>query len=176
MREIDPAEVAAWSRVRGSREPQAYEEFLRAYPRGYFAERARRLASAGPAAPPTPAAANAPPQQVASRPPAGAGPRGCYRAARSGGNYVRFCFDGGSGRREEAVSTEVQSGVFVSSSNTRHDLCQAPLAIAGGGDELRVSWPASACGPSSSSGGSTICRVSGDGSVLTCGSEPYRRD
>jgi uncharacterized caspase-like protein len=179
MREIDPAEVAAWSRVRGSREQQPYEDFLRAYPRGYFAERARRLASAGSAnapAPSPPPAANAPPQQVASRPPAGAGPRGCYRASRSGGNYVRFCFDGGSGRREESVSTEVQAGAFVSSSNTRHDLCQAPLTVAGGGEGLRVSWPAAACGPSSSSGGSTICSVSGDGAVLTCGSEAYRRD
>jgi hypothetical protein len=44
-REIDPAEVTAWNRARESRQDAALEEFLRAYPRGYFADRARaRLA------------------------------------------------------------------------------------------------------------------------------------
>src|SRR5204863_7723034 len=42
MREIDPAELPAWSRARDSRDPAALEDFLRAHPRGYFAERARQ--------------------------------------------------------------------------------------------------------------------------------------
>jgi uncharacterized caspase-like protein len=40
-REIDPAEVAAWNRVRESRDEATLEEFSRTYPRGYFAERVR---------------------------------------------------------------------------------------------------------------------------------------
>jgi hypothetical protein len=186
MREIDPAEVAAWSHLRGSRDAPAYEDFLRSYPRGYYAERARQslVAMRDQGAPrdqgrgqnvPPPAAINQP--QVASRPPAGASARGCYRVGRSGGNYIRFCFDGNAGSREETVSSAgngyTNSALSVS---TIRDTCRAPLSVMGGGDDLRISWPIAMCGQNTTSAGSASCRLAGDGSVLTCGGESYRRE
>jgi hypothetical protein len=124
---------------------------------------------------PPPAAINQP--QVASRPPAGAAVRGCYRVGRSGGNYIRFCFDGSSGSREETVTASGNS--YTNSAlqlSTTRDTCRAPLSVSGGGDELRVSWPTAMCGQSATSAGATTCRPAGDGSVLTCGGEAYRRE
>jgi hypothetical protein len=180
LREIDPAEAAVWPRVRDGRDAAALEEFLREYPRGHYAARARQALEALRAPAPT----NVPPAAVA-RPPAAVTPpaanagaiSGCYRTARSGGNYVRFCFEGGGGAREESVSSQSFGYTQANmSQSTLRDVCRAPLSIASGGDELRVSWPAATCGTGSSSGGSALCRVGGDRNTVVCGGETYRRD
>jgi hypothetical protein len=185
LRRYDPDELAAWTQLRNSRDEAALEEFVRSYPRGTYAERARQRlrglhsvasANADPAAV-APRAAQAA-TQVAARPaPVAAPANGCFRLARSGNQYVRLCLAGAGGRREEAIAFSWESGSFSGGgwAHDRTEVCSAPLAVADLGGEVRLSWAASTCGQAAASGGSATCRV-GDGGALTCGGDVYRRE
>ncbi len=68
LTEVDAAELAAWNRIKDSREAADMEAFVKAHPEGHFAPRARRLLAAlRPAPRPSPPT----PSESAPSPPAG---------------------------------------------------------------------------------------------------------
>jgi uncharacterized caspase-like protein len=186
-REIEPAELAAWTQVRDSRDEAALEDFVRSYPRGHYVERARQRlqglhgalpANAAPGAV-VPPAARAPTQAAARASQPAAVPGGCFRLPRAGGQYVRLCLTGTGGTRQETIAVSWGGGSLSGGGGwdqNRRELCTAPLVVADLAGQVRLSWAASTCGQATASAGSTTCSAGGDGGALTCGGDVYRRE
>jgi formylglycine-generating enzyme required for sulfatase activity len=74
LQEVDTAEVATWSKVKGTKKADEVEAFLKSYPKGFFAEKATALLASLRAPPSSTSTASPPPQVAIATPPRPARP------------------------------------------------------------------------------------------------------